>query len=121
MTDIFGLIALLISGAVWFRIISALFTHAYNEAVLWQIFSNAFSLAPLAFVVSLGASFLNIYIQPSSHLPNFALLTSLPTSGVWLAQRLPDGAGLGIALVFFFIPAIFSALIFWLANVFKAH
>ena len=121
LTDIFGIIALLISGAVWFRIIRSLFTHSYNEAVLWQLFSNAFSLAPLAFLVSLGAAFLNIYKQPSSLLPTLALLTSLPTCGVWLAQRLPNGMGLGIALVFFFIPAISSVFLLWLARVFKAN
>jgi hypothetical protein len=108
LTDLFGIIALLISGTEWFRIIRSLFTHAYNEAVLWQIFSNAFSLAPLAFLVSLGAAFLSIYRQPSSLLPTIALLTSLPTCGVWLAQHLPNGAGLGIALFVFIIPTISS-------------
>lgn len=121
LTDIFGIIALLISGAVWFRIIRSLFTHSYNEAILWQIFSNAFSFAPLAYLVSLGAAFLNIYKQPSSLLPTIALLTSLPTCGVWLAQRLPNGTSLGMAVFFFFIPAISSVFLLWLARVFKAN
>ncbi|MEQ1558545.1 MAG: hypothetical protein ABL933_06320 [Methyloglobulus sp.] len=121
LNDLFGIIAFLISGAVWFRIIRSLFIHAYNPAVLSQIFFNAFSLAPLAFLVSFGAALFNIYRQPSVLLPSVALLTSLPTCGVWLAHRLPNSAGHGIVILFFFIPAISSIFLLWLARVFRVN
>ena len=126
--DWLGLFALIASVIVWLQVGRSLFIRGHSEAVLFQVLSNAFYFAPVPYITGLAGMLWKISRGYASvGLSKIALLTSLPTVGVWLADRLPEMLGvtahkfeitiiLLTNVAFFFVPAITAAVAIWLAK-----
>ena len=121
--DWYGMLALAICILVWAQIARSLFIHTYSESMMYEVFFNAFSYAPMSYAASVFAAVkkrLNGQIKFGT--AEMALLGSLLPAGIFLSQDAPrqiSGSthlAIAFALTLLILPAIISAASCWLAK-----
>ena len=121
--DWYGMLALAICILVWVQIARSLFIHTYSESMMYEVFFNSFSYAPVPYVTSIFAAVkkrLNGRVKFGA--AEMALLGSLLPTGVFLSQEVPrqisgsTDLAIAFALTLLIFPAIISAASCWLAK-----
>lgn len=89
--DWLGILALAICIIVWAQISRSLFIRTYSESMMYEIFFNAFALAPISYIVSIFAAVVKrLYGRSHFGVAEVALLGSLLPAGIFFSQDIPQ-------------------------------
>ncbi|WP_137088549.1 type 2 periplasmic-binding domain-containing protein [Ectopseudomonas oleovorans] len=121
--DWYGMFALAICVLVWAQIARSFFIYTYNESMMYKVFFNAFSYAPISYAASIFAAVKKrLNGKNKFGTAEIALLGSLLPTGIFLSQDIPqriyDSRDLAttFALILLILPTIISIVSCWLAK-----